>query len=111
MNNYPKGRQELHMTLFAEVFVAAHHIHMLTCVEDIQSIHICKETRHAARSQSHRPCGLPVQDYINENVDIYSFGNTCHTPTISTTDPALSKPFALINLGVNPNFLAYTSTI
>ena len=54
------------MILFAEVFVAEHRIHILTCVEDIQSIHICKETRHAARSQSHRPCGLPVQEYIHD---------------------------------------------
>ena len=104
MSNYPKGRQELHMILFAEVFVAVHRTHILTCVEDIQSIHICKETRHAARSQSHRFCGLPVQEYIHDFKKIYSFGNICNTPTISTTDPALSKPLALINLGVNPNF-------
>ena len=49
--------------------------------------------------------------FMIKNVDINSFGNMCDTHTISTTDPALSKPFALINLGVNPNFLAYTSTI
>ena len=48
---------------------------------------------------------------MKKNVDINLFGNICNTPTISTTDPALSKPFALIKLGVNPNFLAYTSTI
>ena len=59
--------------------------------------------------------GLVVYLFKNalmiKNVDINLFGNICNTPTISTTDPALSKPFALINLGVNPNFLEYTSTI
>ena len=61
------------MILFAEVFAAVHRIHILTCVEGIQSIHIGKETRHAARSQSHRPCGLPVQECPHDKKCGYQF--------------------------------------
>ena len=44
--------------------------------------------------------------YVNQ---LYKFIFFKFVHTISTTDPSLSKPFALKNLGVNPNFLAYTS--